>query len=72
MILVLIAKSLESQNFVLVLKNGSITQKQIKELETQLPGIKIILVDGEMFSWYRCRLLKAYDYLRNLMPSLLV
>ena len=37
-------------------------QKHIDELQRELPGIKIILVDGEMFSWYGSRLLLAPDY----------
>jgi ABC-type Fe3+-hydroxamate transport system substrate-binding protein len=37
-------------------------QKHIAELQTELPTAKIILVDGEYFSWYGSRLLKAADY----------
>jgi ABC-type Fe3+-hydroxamate transport system substrate-binding protein len=37
-------------------------EKNIEELQTVLPSAKIILVDGEMFSWYGSRLLKAADY----------
>jgi ABC-type Fe3+-hydroxamate transport system substrate-binding protein len=37
-------------------------QKHIDELQTQLPQTKIILVDGEIFSWYGSRLLKATEY----------
>ena len=37
-------------------------EKHLKEMESQIPGVKIILVDGEMFSWYGSRLLKAADY----------
>jgi ABC-type Fe3+-hydroxamate transport system substrate-binding protein len=42
-------------------------QKHIDELQEQLPGVKIMLVDGEMFSWYGSRMLKAAGYLRDLM-----
>ena len=45
-------------------------QKHVDELQTQLPGKKILLVDGEMFSWYGSRLLKAPAYFRSLMKSL--
>ena len=45
-------------------------QKHADELQTQLPGKKIMLVDGEMFSWYGSRLLKAPAYFRNLLKSL--
>ena len=42
-------------------------QKHIDELQPLLPGTKIILVDGEMFSWYGSRLLKAATYFRQLV-----
>lgn len=41
-------------------------QKHIDELQPLLPGIKIILVEGEMFSWYGSRLLHAADYFKEL------
>lgn len=41
-------------------------QKHIDELQPYLPGIKIMLVDGEMFSWYGSRLLLAADYFKTL------
>ena len=37
-------------------------QKHAEELQQQLPSSKILLVDGEMFSWYGSRLLKAPKY----------
>ncbi len=37
-------------------------QKDIDELQKELPGKKIMLVDGEMFSWYGSRLLQASEY----------
>jgi len=45
-------------------------QKHIDELHTQLPNTKIILVDGEMFSWYGSRLLKAPAYFIQLQKIL--
>ena len=44
-------------------------QKHIDELQKQLPGKKIILVDGEMFSWYGSRLLQAPGYFKNIMDE---
>ncbi|MBP6432597.1 MAG: ABC transporter substrate-binding protein [Ferruginibacter sp.] len=44
-------------------------QKHIDELQTQLPNTKIILVDGEMFSWYGSRLLYAPKYLKELISD---
>ena len=41
-------------------------QKHIDELAAHLPNIKIMLVDGELFSWYGSRLLKSPDYFREL------
>ncbi len=41
-------------------------QKHVAELQYLLPGAKIILVDGEMFSWYGSRLLKAPDYFSSM------
>ena len=46
-------------------------QKHIDELKEQLPGTKIMLVDGEIFSWYGSRLLYAADYFNKLRTSLL-
>ena len=46
-------------------------EKHKKEFEKLAPGIKVILVDGEMFSWYGSRLLKTPSYLINkLLPQL--
>ena len=45
-------------------------EKHLKELGLQIPGVKIILVDGEMFSWYGSRLLKASDYFKELQLKL--
>jgi ABC-type Fe3+-hydroxamate transport system substrate-binding protein len=47
--------------------------KQIhtSELQSFLPGTNIILVDGEMFSWYGSRLLKAPAYFRQLQNQIL-
>ncbi len=38
-----------------------------KELKRLVFKAKIVLVDGEMFSWYGSRLLKAPDYFKNLV-----
>lgn len=40
--------------------------KHQKELEKLFPDTRIMLVDGEMFSWYGSRLLQAADYLKQL------
>jgi ABC-type Fe3+-hydroxamate transport system substrate-binding protein len=41
-------------------------QKHIQELQIALPKTKVILVDGELFSWYGNRILKAPDYFNSL------
>lgn len=45
-------------------------QKHLDELQKYLPDKKIILVNGEMFSWYGSRLLLAPQYFKNLLNSL--
>jgi ABC-type Fe3+-hydroxamate transport system substrate-binding protein len=42
-------------------------QKHIDELQPLLPDTKIVLVDGEMFSWYGSRLLLAPEYFLRLL-----
>lgn len=44
-------------------------EKDAIELE-KITKTKTILVDGEMFSWYGSRLLKAFEYFKNLHRSL--
>lgn len=45
-------------------------QKHINEFKQLLPKAKIILVDGEMFSWYGSRLLLVPKYLKELIEKL--
>ncbi|QTE23763.1 ABC transporter substrate-binding protein [Polaribacter cellanae] len=40
--------------------------KHIVEIKKYAKNAKIILVDGEYFSWYGSRLLKAFDYFKEL------
>lgn len=42
-------------------------EKHIKEIQSVLPEVNILLVDGEMFSWYGSRLLQAPAYFRTVM-----
>jgi ABC-type Fe3+-hydroxamate transport system substrate-binding protein len=44
-------------------------QIHMEELQHELPAAKIILVDGEYFSWYGSRILKAADYLIQLQMT---
>lgn len=43
--------------------------KHILEFESLLPHTKVKLVDGEMFSWYGSRLLKAPEYFSELIEG---
>ncbi len=45
-------------------------KKSVEEFEQLIPGSKIILVDGEMFSWYGNRMLKSIPYLNDLIVNL--
>lgn len=38
-------------------------QQHLEELKAILPDTKVMLVDGEMFSWYGSRMVKAVQYL---------
>ncbi|MBK7763213.1 MAG: ABC transporter substrate-binding protein [Bacteroidetes bacterium] len=46
-------------------------QKHIDDFKQILPHAQIILVDGELFSWYGSRMLKSFDYFSRLHASLL-
>lgn len=46
------------------------SQKHIDELQPLLPDTKILLVDGEMFSWYGSRLMYAPEYFKLLASSI--
>ena len=45
-------------------------QKHIDELIKQMPGTKIILADGEFFSWYGSRMLQAPAYFTRLIAQI--
>lgn len=45
-------------------------QKHIDQLQPLLPHTKIMLVDGEMFSWYGSHLLNAPGYFKELQQSI--
>ena len=42
------------------------SKKHIEELQPLLPGVKLLLVDGEMFSWYGSRILRFPEYVQTL------
>lgn len=45
-------------------------EKHLAELKDHVAGSKIVLVDGEMFSWYGSRLLEAFPYLTRFLAQL--
>jgi len=44
--------------------------KHLLELEEELPGVKAVLVDGELFSWFGSRLRRSPEYFRQLLEKL--
>ncbi|HMU09383.1 MAG TPA: helical backbone metal receptor [Ferruginibacter sp.] len=63
---------LQTSNLKLLLLSSEpypFKQKHIDELAELLPGCKIVLVNGEYFSWYGSRLLEAPGYFKNLSKS---
>ncbi len=63
---------LQTSNLKLLLLSSEpypFKQKHMDELATQLPDCKIVLVDGEYFSWYGSRLLEAPAYFKKLIES---
>lgn len=45
-------------------------QKHLAALQKELPGTAIVLVDGEMFSWYGSRMQYAAAYLQQLLENI--
>lgn len=45
-------------------------QKHINQIQSLLPKAKVVLVDGEMFSWYGSRLIQSPSYINNLSLNL--
>ncbi|WP_340063651.1 helical backbone metal receptor [Ascidiimonas aurantiaca] len=46
------------------------TEKQLPLLQTHIKKARMVLVDGEFFSWYGSRLLKAFTYFKQLHKEL--
>ena len=63
-------KSFEEVDYVLLSSEPfPFAEKHRKEFQ-KFTNAKVILVDGEYFSWYGSRLLKAFDYFKNLQIQL--
>ncbi|MEO7317128.1 MAG: helical backbone metal receptor, partial [Ginsengibacter sp.] len=66
-------KSLTVKKCALILLSSEpypFKEKHQKDMEELLPGVPVLLVDGEMFSWYGSRLSKAAAYLEKLKEQL--
>ena len=66
-------KSLTVKKCALILLSSEpypFKEKHQKDMEELLPGVPVLLVDGEMFSWYGSRLSKAAAYLEKLQEQL--
>ncbi|MCK4663062.1 MAG: ABC transporter substrate-binding protein [Bacteroidales bacterium] len=44
----------------------SFIEKDVNEIKKLIPDVNVKIVDGEMFSWYGSRMLKATDYFEKL------
>ena len=65
-------EELSNQNLDIVLLSSEpypFAEKHIQEFKIVLPDVKIVLVDGEYFSWYGTRLIKAFNYYKALHNS---
>ncbi|RWY50205.1 ABC transporter substrate-binding protein [Mucilaginibacter gilvus] len=67
------AEALIAANPELVLLSSEpypFAEKHIAEISALLPNTRVLLVDGEMFSWYGSRLLEAPVYFTSLVESI--
>ena len=70
---VITTDEMKNRNCKLVLLSSEpypFTQQHINELQAQLPYTNIVLVNGEMFSWYGSRLLYAVEYFKELITKI--
>ncbi|SFH25423.1 ABC transporter substrate-binding protein [Pedobacter insulae] len=68
-------EELKAENCELILLSSEpypFKEKHIEEIEAAFPHSKVMLVDGEMFSWYGSRLVKAVEYLFYLQDKLVI
>jgi ABC-type Fe3+-hydroxamate transport system substrate-binding protein len=63
-------KELEPAIILLSSEPYPFAQKHIDELKAHFAETKIVLVDGEMFSWYGSRMLYAGDYFNKLLTEI--
>lgn len=66
-------QQLKERNTELILLSSEpfpFKEKHSEEIKNILPHVKIVMVDGEMFSWYGSRLIYAAQYLKELMNKI--
>jgi ABC-type Fe3+-hydroxamate transport system substrate-binding protein len=64
-------KTLKPQLILLSSEPYPFKQKHIIELQLAFPNTKIMLVDGEMFSWYGSRMKHSFTYFSALMKLII-
>ena len=63
-------KDLENADYIFLSSEPfPFKEKHVEELQKQLPNTKVVLVDGEAFSWYGTRLAKCGDYFKDLRTN---
>lgn len=62
--------SLQPQFIFLSSEPYPFREKHVLEIQEICPESRIVLVDGEMFSWYGSRMQDAYPYFKQLLTSL--
>jgi ABC-type Fe3+-hydroxamate transport system substrate-binding protein len=70
---VITLQELKERNVPLILLSSEpypFKEKHMNEIRMVLPGTKILMVDGEMFSWYGSRLLYAAQYFKELINKI--
>lgn len=66
-------EEIRSKNTELVLLSTEpypFKEADIDELREKLPGTKILLADGELFSWYGSRMLQVLPYVKKWLPQI--
>lgn len=63
-------KNLKPEAILLSSEPFPFKEKHTERFAALLPNSKVILVDGEMFSWYGSRLLKAPEYFQDLRSAI--
>lgn len=65
-------QTLQDTSFDLILLSSEpfpFCEKHIAEIQLLLPRARVLLVDGEMFSWYGSRMLPAISYFEKLLEA---